>query len=163
MRSSEIENEFSPWPSIFEIGKQLEKFADSKYVVVINDVIVVVPEGSAKGFLVDFCRKRNAEIWEEHQARQDESQRKTAGRSEQVPLLEKILVDRRKKESRWLLDFSHNVTSQTGEDGVIEKIFEIIEPTNRWCIEFGAWDGKKFRNTQPGKSGTKKVDEIPLL
>ena len=33
------------------------------------------------------------------------------------------------------------VFSQFGEDGVIEKIFEIIEPTHKYAIEFGAADG----------------------
>nr|VFK56979.1 MAG: methyltransferase, FkbM family [Candidatus Kentron sp. TUN]VFK64723.1 MAG: methyltransferase, FkbM family [Candidatus Kentron sp. TUN] len=55
----------SRWPSIFDIGKQLEKFADPKYVAIIDDVIVAVPEKSAKNFLVDFCRVCNAEIWDE--------------------------------------------------------------------------------------------------
>ncbi len=31
--------------------------------------------------------------------------------------------------------------SQHGEDGVIEKIFEIIEPGPKFCVEFGAFDG----------------------
>ena len=34
-----------------------------------------------------------------------------------------------------------SVFSQYGEDGVIEKIFEIIEPGPKFCVEFGAYDG----------------------
>ena len=37
--------------------------------------------------------------------------------------------------------YERKVFSQFGEDGVIGKIFEIIEPTNKFCVEFGAWDG----------------------
>ncbi len=46
-----------------------------------------------------------------------------------------------------LLEFRKNVTSQTGEDGVLEKIFEVIGVDEGWCVEFGAWDGKKHSNT----------------
>ena len=34
--------------------------------------------------------------------------------------------------------------TQRGEDGIIEKIFEIVGATNRYCVEFGAWDGKLY-------------------
>jgi hypothetical protein len=46
-----------------------------------------------------------------------------------------------------LLAAARNVTSISGEDGIIEQIFAIISPANRWCVEFGAWDGRTFSNT----------------
>ena len=45
-----------------------------------------------------------------------------------------------------LLKYQKNITSQCGEDGIIEKIFEIVEPLSKVCVEFGAWDGKLFSN-----------------
>ena len=30
------------------------------------------------------------------------------------------------------------VFSQFGEDGVIERLFEILEPTSQFCVGFGA-------------------------
>jgi hypothetical protein len=48
---------------------------------------------------------------------------------------------------QWLLNHARNVTSISGEDGIIEKIFEVIPPENKWCVEFGAWDGKTYSNT----------------
>jgi hypothetical protein len=50
-------------------------------------------------------------------------------------------------KDQWLLQYAHNDTSEWGEDGILKKVFEIIEPTNRWCVEFGAWDGKHTSNT----------------
>ena len=52
-----------------------------------------------------------------------------------------------KAESAYLRDYRRNVTSQVGEDGIIEKIFEIIGKKSKWCVEFGAWDGRMFSNT----------------
>ena len=44
--------------------------------------------------------------------------------------------------------YAKNLTSQYGEDGIIQYILNNIPgPTNRWCCEFGAGDGKTFSNT----------------
>ncbi|MBD3884389.1 hypothetical protein IFO70_21845 [Phormidium tenue FACHB-886] len=45
-----------------------------------------------------------------------------------------------------LLEFSKDIASQCGEDGIIQKIFETIRPNNKYCVEFGAWDGKYLSN-----------------
>jgi hypothetical protein len=52
-----------------------------------------------------------------------------------------------KKSGRWLNEYSKDVYSQTGEDGVIAKALETLPSRDRWCVEFGAWDGKYLSNT----------------
>lgn len=48
----------------------------------------------------------------------------------------------------WLSRYAKNVRSQFGEDGILEKTFEILAASGpRWCVEIGAWDGKHFSNT----------------
>lgn len=37
--------------------------------------------------------------------------------------------------------------SQNGEEGIIEHIFNKIGFTNKWCVDFGAYDGKNLSNT----------------
>ncbi|OEU64758.1 MAG: hypothetical protein BBJ57_03015 [Desulfobacterales bacterium PC51MH44] len=51
------------------------------------------------------------------------------------------------RPSQWLHDFAKNVTSQYGEDGILEKVLETVTDNDNWCVEFGAWDGKLFSNT----------------
>ena len=40
------------------------------------------------------------------------------------------------------------IFSSAGEDGVIEKIFSIIEPTTKYSVEFGAGNGIRASNTR---------------
>jgi len=49
--------------------------------------------------------------------------------------------------NNYLWNHRNNVFSQSGEDGVIEEIFRKIGTTNKWCVEFGAWDGIHLSNT----------------
>jgi len=49
--------------------------------------------------------------------------------------------------ARWFEAYARNATSQGGEDGILERIFELVPGTDRWCCEFGAWDGRKYSNT----------------
>ena len=47
----------------------------------------------------------------------------------------------------WLADYARNHTSQYGEDGIIEKVMEVVGVRDKWCVEFGSWDGKFCSNT----------------
>jgi len=49
--------------------------------------------------------------------------------------------------SIWLNSLRRNVTSQSGEDGVLEAIFERVGVSNKWCCELGALDGVTWSNT----------------
>jgi hypothetical protein len=51
------------------------------------------------------------------------------------------------KKNNWLEEFNSKTYSQHGEDSRIDKILEVIGDTDRWCVEFGAWDGKYNSNT----------------
>lgn len=47
-----------------------------------------------------------------------------------------------------LIQFARDNTSQNGEDGIIDKIFQILPlKSNRFCVDVGAWDGKHLSNT----------------
>lgn len=50
-------------------------------------------------------------------------------------------------KNQFLLNYRKDIASQFGEDGILEKIFNIIKETDKWCVEFGAWDGKFCSNT----------------
>jgi len=48
-----------------------------------------------------------------------------------------------------LIKCGYDNTSQSGEDGIIKRLFELIPLQNgkRWCVDVGAWDGKHLSNT----------------
>lgn len=50
--------------------------------------------------------------------------------------------------AQWLEGRQRNDTSQFGEDGLIEAVFDRIGTTNQWCFEVGAADGLFFSNTK---------------
>jgi hypothetical protein len=56
-------------------------------------------------------------------------------------------LERLQAQSRWMMAHLHNKHSQFGEDGLIAKALERIPDWNRWCVEFGAWDGQFCSNT----------------
>lgn len=43
---------------------------------------------------------------------------------------------------------ARDVHSQTGEDGIVEAILGVMPERNKWCVEFGAWDGIYLSNTR---------------
>ncbi len=43
--------------------------------------------------------------------------------------------------------YEFSLYSQNGEDGIIAKIFDVIPPKSRFCVEFGAFDGVTGSNT----------------
>jgi hypothetical protein len=58
-----------------------------------------------------------------------------------------MTFDQIRRQSRWLSDRAADVTSQDGEDGIILAALERLPHRNRWCAEFGAWDGRRSSNT----------------
>jgi hypothetical protein len=47
-----------------------------------------------------------------------------------------------------LAGFKSDVYSQTGEDGIIARILTLLPTRDKWCVEFGAWDGRHISNTR---------------
>ncbi len=43
-------------------------------------------------------------------------------------------------------DHRRDVYSQNGEDGIIAALLSRLPQTDRWCVEFGAWDGRYLSN-----------------
>lgn len=51
-------------------------------------------------------------------------------------------------ENGSLLDYARDEYSQSGDDGIIERIFSVISDRPGLCCEFGAWDGIHLSNTR---------------
>ncbi|MEG3639001.1 alpha/beta fold hydrolase [Magnetococcus sp. PR-3] len=64
-----------------------------------------------------------------------------------MPTMRLTPRDRLNPQSIHLHQHRRNVHSQCGEDGVIEAIMGIVNPPNRFSVEFGAWDGQHLSNT----------------
>ncbi len=54
---------------------------------------------------------------------------------------------RYRPDCNWLARHARKTKSQLGQDGVLEKIFEVIGDGDKYCVEFGAWDGVKYSNS----------------
>ena len=48
-----------------------------------------------------------------------------------------------------LSDHARDDTSQCGENGIIETLFDVIGPTNKVCVEFGAHHLTHISNVAP--------------
>jgi isopenicillin N synthase-like dioxygenase len=62
----------------------------------------------------------------------------------------RAVQSRRRRDG--LIRFAADNTSQNGEDGIIERIFELLPPpppecSCRWLVDVGAWDGVHLSNT----------------
>lgn len=56
-------------------------------------------------------------------------------------------MDNANRHNEWPMSCMRNITSQFGEDGIIETVLKLIGDGSKWCVEFGAWDGKLYSNT----------------
>jgi len=46
-----------------------------------------------------------------------------------------------------LARYKRKISSQFGEDGILEKIFKTIPDSDRWCVDVGAGNGRTYSNT----------------
>eukprot|EP00536_Pseudo-nitzschia_multiseries_P000554 jgi/Psemu1/249675/estExt_Genewise1Plus.C_70045 len=73
-----------------------------------------------------------------------------------APVIRRRLQKSQRKRDG-LIQFAKDITSQNGEDGIIQKIFnDVLPPLEndgkrderlRYCVDVGAWDGKHLSNT----------------
>ena len=62
-----------------------------------------------------------------------------------------VVIERRVSDCRnssYFLQYAKNITSQGGEDGILEKLFKIIGVNDLpYAVDVGAWDGIHLSNT----------------
>ena len=46
-------------------------------------------------------------------------------------------------KNNWLNEYKSNITSQSGEDGIIAKIMEVLDVKTGWCVDVGAFGMSK--------------------
>lgn len=73
----------------------------------------------------------------------------TASNDSSKPVIRKRTDVRSLRRRDGLIRHASDFTSQSGEDGVIERIFELIKSERRtqFCVDVGAWDGVHLSNT----------------
>lgn len=105
-------NSAEQWPEIKEVLKALK----SKYVVIIEDVIIAVPS-RAKQIIVQYCQEVNGRLWSSEGEKEIENQKirqtqvKLGGiKQEEVNIIEKIITD-----GNVVLDVGANIGSWTKE------------------------------------------------
>jgi hypothetical protein len=47
-----------------------------------------------------------------------------------------------------LIEYRRQCIAQHGEEDIIARVFDVIGPGNKFCCEFGAWDGILLSNTR---------------
>lgn len=67
-----------------------------------------------------------------------------------------VLERRLPKPTSHFLEFAKDITSQGGEDGILEEIYRCLDTAvdkghcpaySKYCVDIGAWDGKHLSNT----------------
>ncbi len=58
-----------------------------------------------------------------------------------------MTLEELRDRARWLSRCARRVTSQCGEDGIIEASLQRLPERNSWCVELGADDGVTNSNT----------------
>ncbi len=56
-------------------------------------------------------------------------------------------LEARRSYAEWDLNrYASRVHSQFAEDGILQRLFEVVSTTNRFCVEFGGYDGLTMSN-----------------